>query len=676
MNTTNILTHTFSTPFESAPFSQIKQEDFEPAILELINQSKTEIANIVNQSELPNFKNTIEALEASGKQLNRATAIFFNLNSAETNDYLEQVAQKLSPALAAYSNDIMLNATLFNKIKKVYDVKDTLTLTHEQKRLLDKTYKSFVRNGALLSETDKERLRNIDQELSMLSVQFSQNVLAETNSYYLHITDEKDLDGLPTSVIEMAKGDAKARNLNGWVFTLQFPSITSFLKYSKNRALRQQLHLASGKKGLQDNAYNNTEIIKKIVTLKHQRAQLLGFEDHASFILEERMAGDKNTVLQFLEELLVKAQPFAHKEIEQLKALAKKDGINNIQAYDHAYYAELLKEEMYSISDELLKPYFPLQQVLNAAFDVATKLYGLYFQKRTDIDTYHEEVEVYEVLENGKHKALLYTDFFPRAGKRPGAWMTSYKDQYIDDCGNNHRPHISIVCNFSRPIADTPSLLTFTEVTTLFHEFGHALHGILANTTYESLSGTNVYWDFVELPSQFMENFCFEPEFLKSFAKHYQTGEVLSDALIEKIVASANFMQGYQTLRQLGFGILDMKYHTNQYSEQQDIETFEKDAIKGTILYPNIEGTAMSTSFSHIFAGGYAAGYYSYKWAEVLDADAFAYFKENGIFDTITAQKFKILLSSGGTVDPMDLYINFRGRKPDVNALLKRAGIA
>jgi peptidyl-dipeptidase Dcp len=474
----------------------------------------------------------------------------------------------------------------------------------------------------------------------------------------------------------MAKGDAKARNLNGWVFTLQFPSITSFLKYSKNRALRQQLHLASGKKGLQDNAYNNTEIIKKIVTLKHQRAQLLGFEDHASFILEERMAGDKNTVLQFLEELLVKAQPFAHKEIEQLKALAKKDGINNIQAYDHAYYAELLKEEMYSISDELLKPYFPLQQVLNAAFDVATKLYGLYFQKRTDIDTYHEEVEVYEVLENGKHKALLYTDFFPRAGKRPGAWMTSYKDQYIDDCGNNHRPHISIVCNFSRPIADTPSLLTFTEVTTLFHEFGHALHGILANTTYESLSGTNVYWDFVELPSQFMENFCFEPEFLKSFAKHYQTGEVLSDALIEKIVASANFMQGYQTLRQLGFGILDMKYHTNQYSEQQDIETFEKDAIKGTILYPNIEGTAMSTSFSHIFAGGYAAGYYSYKWAEVLDADAFAYFKENGIFDTITAQKFKILLSSGGTVDPMDLYINFRGRKPDVNALLKRAGIA
>jgi peptidyl-dipeptidase Dcp len=482
------------------------------------------------------------------------------------------------------------------------------------------------------------------------------------------------MEGIPDSIRTQAKEEATKRKLEGWVFTLQYPSLIPFLTYAANRERRKELHMANGRKAFQNNEYNNEEIIRKIVTLRDERARLLGFDTHAAFVLEERMASTPDQVFTFLYDLLEKAKPYAGKDIEALKPLAAKDGIETLMPYDHAYYAEKLREEKYDFSEEELKPYFPLEQVLHAAFDAAKKLYGLTFQIRNDIQKYHEEVTVYGVLENGNHKALLYTDWHPREGKRAGAWMTSYKGQYRTD-QEDHRPHISIVCNFSRPSGETPSLLTFNEVTTLFHEFGHALHGMMADTKYESLSGTNVYWDFVELPSQFMENYCYEKEFLATFAKHYKTGEILPMEQIDKIVASANFMEGYQTMRQLSFGLLDMAFHTGKLQQGESIETFEKQITKETQLYPTIAGVAQSPSFSHIFPGGYSSGYYSYKWSEVLDADAFAYFKEIGIFNGETASKFKTLLSKGGTEDPMDLYIAFRGRKPDVNALLERAGL-
>lgn len=669
----NILLQPFKTPYGAVPFQEIQITDFEPAITHLIEEAKKEIAGIVANDAPPSFENTIEALERCGSQLQIATSVFYNLNSADTNDEMEQLAQKLSPILAAYSNDILLNEALYQKVAAVFNHQDATSLSQEQQRLLEKTYKAFVRNGASLSDDKKTTLRNLDQEQAMLGVQYAQNVLAETNAYFLHLEKEEDVAGLPPSALALGKEEAEKRGLNGWVYTLQFPSLTAFLKYSSRRDLRQQLHKASGMRAMQDNKHNNEQIIKQITSLRQSRAELLGFKDHADFVLEERMAGNKEAVLAFLENMLDKAKPKAIKELEALQALATKDNIQAIQAYDHAYYAEKLKEQTFDFSEEALKPYFPLEQSLKAAFLVAEKLYGLTFEKIDTVPVYHPEVAVYDVLENGKHKALLYTDFFPRAGKRPGAWMTSFKGQYIHE-GENHRPHISIVCNFSKPIGDTPSLLNFTEFTTLFHEFGHALHGILANTCYESLSGTNVYWDFVELPSQFMENYCYEKSFLQTIAMHYQTGEVLDDITIDKLVASANFMQGYQTLRQIGFAMLDMHYHSG-IPITESIEQFEKKAIAATSLYPNITGVAISPTFSHIFAGGYAAGYYSYKWAEVLDADAFAFFKEHGIFNPEIATKFKNLLSAGGTIDPMQLYIAFRGQKPSVDTLLKRAGI-
>lgn len=669
----NILLQAFKTPFGSVPFSKINQEDFEPGIIKLIDVAKEEINEIIENPLPPSFENTIEAMEKAGRQLNIATSAFFNLNSAETNDFLEAVAQKLSPILAAYSNDILLNDQLFERIKAVHETIDIESLNEEQQHLLDKTYKGFVRNGALLDESAKEKLREIDQALAMLGVQFSQNVLAATNAYELHIEDAAQLEGLPESAIAMAKQTAEQKGKTGWIFTLQFPSLNAFLKYAKNRDLRKAIHFASSNKGLAANEWNNEQNIKDIIRLRNERAQLLGFEHHAAFVLAERMAKSPAEVQTFLNDLLTQSKPFAAKEIEGLKAIALQDGLETMMAYDHAYYAEKLKEATYDFSEEALKPYFALDAVLQSAFKVAERLYGLSFNLRSDIDVYHPDVQVYEVMEHGAHKALLYADFHPRKGKRPGAWMTSYTGQYKEQ-GNNIRPHISIVCNFSEPVGDTPSLLTFSEVTTLFHEFGHALHGMLADTQYESLSGTNVFWDFVELPSQFMENYCYEKEFLQEIAVHYLTGEHLPDEEIDKIVASANFMQGYQTVRQLGFGILDMAYHTAPQG-LEDIEKFEKQTIQDTILYPNIAHTAISTSFSHIFAGGYAAGYYSYKWAEVLDADAFAYFKEQGIFNKEVAEKFKTLLSSGGTKDPMNLYIDFRGRKPSNEALLERAGL-
>lgn len=670
----NLFLKEFDTPFQSIPFQNIKQEDFKPAIITLIKEAKKAINAITSNQAAPTFENTQIALEKVGKKLNIAASTFFNLHSAETNDFLEKMAQEISPMLTEYGNDITLNQALFKRIKQVYEEIEKSSLSEEEFRLLDKTYKGFTRNGALLSEEEKQQLREIDKELSGLTLSFAQNVLQETNAYTLHLTKEEDLNGLPDSTKTAAKEEAERRKLEGWIFTLHYPSFAPFLKYAENRELREELYMASAKKAFKDNEFNNEANIHRIVSLREERAKLLGFTTHADFILEERMASNPATVFSFLEDLLHKAKPYAENEIDALKELAKKDGIDQIMPYDHAYYAEKLRKEKFDISEEALKPYFSLYSVLEAAFTAAEKLFGLTFKKREDIQTYHEEVEVYEVLENGIHKALLYTDWHPREGKRAGAWMTSYKGQYKEG-DIDHRPHISIVCNFARPYGKVPSLLTFTEVTTLFHEFGHALHGILANTVYETLSGTSVYWDFVELPSQFMENYCYQKEFLNTFAKHYETGETLPEKEIDKIVASSNFMEGYQTLRQLSFGLLDMAYHTGKLSKDESVEHFEKEVIAPSQLYPTIPGTAQSPSFSHIFAGGYSAGYYSYKWAEVLDADAFAYFKETGIFNPDTADKFKTLLSKGGTEDPMQLYINFRGRKPKADALLIRAGL-
>lgn len=671
----NNLLEKFNTPFESIPFEEIKQEQFKPAIEKAIDDAKKEINEIIENTDPPNFVNTIVALENVGKKLNIVSSTFFNLNSAETNDYLQSLAEEISPLLTEFANDIVLNEKLFEKIKIVYDTTLKSKLSQEEVRLLDKTYKDFSKNGALLSTEDKDTLRKISNELAVLSVKFGQNVLKETNDYFLHITDSNDMEGVPESIKEMARNEAESRGLEGWVFTLHYPSYVPFLTYAKNRELRKDIYTAYMQRACKDNEYNNEGIIHKIVKLRREKAQLLGFKTYADLILQERMAAAPKIVYDFLYDLLNKAKPFAVEEIQQLKELAVREGISEIMPYDHAYYAEKLRQEKFSFSEEELKPYFPLDQVVNAAFDAANNLYGLTFHERNDIQKYHPEVKVYEVInDKGKHQALLYADFFPRAGKRAGAWMTSFKGQF-KTLSDNVRPHISIVCNFSRPNGEIPSLLTFTEVTTLFHEFGHALHGILANTTFESLSGTNVYWDFVELPSQFMENYVFEKEFLKTFALHYKTGKLLKEEKIDKIVASANFMQGYQTIRQIGLGLLDMAYHTNELKAEERIEDFEVNKVKETQVYPHIKNTCISTSFSHIFQGGYAAGYYSYKWAEVLDADAFDFFKERGIFDKETALKFENLLSKGGTEDPMELYISFRGRRPESDALLKRAGL-
>ena len=667
----NPLLENFNTKHHSAPFNEIKEEHFLPAFQELIKISEKEIDDIVENKEEPSFENVIEALAYSGEKLDVVSSIFFNLNSAETNDEIQKIAQEVSPLLTEFSAKISQNEKLFSKIKKVYEEQQKYQLNEEQQMLLSETYKGFVRSGALLNETDKEKFKEISIELSKKSLQFGQNVLAETNNYFKHITDEKELAGIPEAILQQFREDAKERNLEGFVVTLQYPSYIPFMTYAENRELRKELALANGKKSFSNNEFDNQNLIKEIITLKQEKAQLLGYKNYADYVLEERMAKSPDQVTSFLNELLEKARPYAEKEIEELKTLAKADGIEEMQSYDHAFYAEKLRKQKFDIDDEELKPYFQLEKVQEAVFGLAKKLFGLDFVESTEIQKYHEEVKTYEIFENGVFKALLYVDYFPRKGKRAGAWMTSFKNQFRKN-GENSRPHISVVCNFSKPTSDTPSLLTFQEVTTLFHEFGHALHGVLADTTYPNLSGTSVKWDFVELPSQFLENFCYEPEFLKTFAKHYKTGEVLPDEKIQKISDSKNFMEGYQTLRQLGFGLLDMAYHSNA-DKVGDIKTFETEETKATNLYPSNPETAMSTSFSHIFQGGYSAGYYSYKWAEVLDADAFQYFKENGIFNPEIAAKYKVLLSSGGTKDPMELYKNFRGSEPKVESLLKRA---
>ncbi|SHI42284.1 peptidyl-dipeptidase Dcp [Mesonia phycicola] len=664
-------------PFDAAPFSKIKNEHFKPAFQEAIAKAKAEINNITSNEEAPTFKNTLEALEFAGETLSRVSSIFFNLNSAETNEEIQKIAQEVSPWLSEFSNDLTLNEELFKRVKAVYEQKDSLELSVEQKTLLDKHYKSFTRNGANLPEDKKEQLREIDKELSKLSLSFGENVLAETNRYELHVEDEKDLKGLPESELENANLLAKTKGKTGYIFTLQYPSYIPFMKYAENRELRKKLAIAFGAKGFQNDEYDNQENVLKIAKLRHQRANLLGYKTHAHFVLEERMAKSPEKVNDFLNEMLEKAKPAAEQEFQELEQFAKElDGIDHLEKWDSAYYAEKLKQKRFQLDDEQLKPYFKLDNVIHGVFTVAKKLYDLHFNEVFDIDKYHEEVKTYEVYD-GDHNfmALFYADFHPREGKRNGAWMTIYKDQKVKD-GKNERPHVSNVCNFTRPTSKKPSLLTFNEVTTLFHEFGHGLHGMLANSTYPSLSGASVYWDFVELPSQVLENWCYEPEALELFARHYETNEVIPMEMIEKIKKSANFHEGMQTVRQLSFGMLDMAWHAVDPSAINSVKENELKAFEATKLYPDVAENCMSTSFSHIFQGGYSAGYYSYKWAEVLDADAFAYFQEEGIFNKKVADKFKDnILSKGGTEDPMVLYKRFRGKEPNPEALLKRAGL-
>jgi peptidyl-dipeptidase Dcp len=663
--------------FDTAPFSDLKNEHFMPAFMQAITDARAEIDAIIENPDAPTFKNTIAALDFSGKQLDRISSIFFNLNSAETNDEIQKIAQEVSPLLSEFGNDITLNVDLFKRIKIIFEQKNDLTLSSEEQTLLDKKYKSFSRNGANLSEDKKKRLREIDAELAKLKLTFGENILAETNKYQMHLTKEADIAGLPEGEKEAAAQLAKAKDKDGWLINLDYPSYIPFMKYASNRKLRKELSIASGSKGFHKDDLDNQENVLNIAKLRHERAQLLGYRTHAHFVLEERMAETPEKVHAFLKELLVKAKPAAAREFKQLEDFAKElDAIDRLEKWDSAYYSEKLKQKLFDLDDEKLKPYFKLENVIAGVFKVAEKLFGLQFQEVFDIETYHKDVKTYRVYdENSNLVSLFYADFHPRAGKRSGAWMTSFKSQYVEN-GNNERPHISNVCNFTKPTASKPSLLTFNEVTTLFHEFGHGLHGMLADTIYPSLSGTSVYWDFVELPSQILENWCYEKEALALFATHYETGALIPMELVQKIKDSATFQEGMQTLRQLSFGLLDMSWHGADPTAISHVKVQENKAFEGTDLFPETPETCMSTSFSHIFQGGYSSGYYSYKWAEVLDADAFAYFKENGIFNKEIATKFKEhILSKGGTENPMDLYKKFRGAEPKIEPLLERAGL-
>ena len=651
----------FQTPYNAAPFSRFTPTDYLPAIEKAIAESLAQIDSITQNSEPATFKNTIEALAYTGLELDRLTAMFFNLNSAETNDALQAEAQRISPLLTEYSNDIRLNEALFQRVKTVYDQRENLSLTAEQQTLLEKTYKSFTRNGANLSFDDKGRLREIDKQLATLKLKFSENVLAETQHYQWVITDKNTLSGLPDFVLEMLAQEAKKRKVQGWVITLDLPIYTAVMKYADNRDLRQKLFTDYHSRCAGESAYNNEDNVLRIAQLRQARASLLGYPNYATFALEERMAETPEKVIAFLNEQLAKDKPQAIKELEELKTFS---GLTDFQQWDFAYYAEKLKQERYQIDDSLLKPYLALDKAVEGMFAVAHKLYGLHFTLTDEVEKYHPEVQTYKVTdENSNYLALFYTDFFPRAGKRNGAWMTSYKEQYRDEQGNDSRPHISIVCNFTRPTDTAPSLLTFSELTTLFHEFGHALHGMLSKVTYPSLSGTNVARDFVELPSQLMENWCYEEETLRLFATHYQTGEPLPIEWVNKVKAVEDFMKGILNVRQLNFGFLDMEWHTYPHLERlEDVRTFEQTVTKATQLYPPIDEMCISPAFSHIFSGGYAAGYYSYKWSEALEEDALEIFKEAGFFNKTVATRFrKEILERGSSEKESILYKRFRG---------------
>lgn len=672
----------FSKPYNTihnvTPFDQIQVSDYEPGIMQGIKEEDDEIESIINNPDIPTFENTIEALEKTGQTLHRVTNVFFNLLSCETNDEMEEIANKVQPALSEHSNNIGLNEKLFARIKTVYDSHPALN--NEQQKLLDETYKSFVRRGANLSADKKDIFRKISLEVSQNALQFRQNSLKETNSYFLQVTDKDRLKGMPETSLEAAAQTAKEKNLEGWVFTLHAPSYGPFMSFCEDRDLRKELYLAYNTKCAHGGNTDNQELVRKLVNGRIQLAQLLGYPDFASYVLENRMAENKNNVFNLLEELLEKYRPSAEKEVKAIEDLAHEMEGEDFQMmpWDFSFYSDKLKLKLFNINKEILRPYFQVEKVIEGVFALATRLYGITFKENREIPVFNPDVIPFEVFDkDGSYLAVLYTDFYPREGKRSGAWMTSYKEQWIEKDGTNSRPHVSITTNFTKPTASKPALLTPDEVQTFLHEFGHALHGIFANTTYESLSGTNVYWDFVELPSQFMENYANEKEFLNTFAYHYETGEALPIELIQRINDSRNFNVAYACLRQISFGLLDMAYYTRKelLPQDTDIKAFEQKVWERTKLLPIIPECCMSTQFSHIMTGGYAAGYYSYKWAEVLDADAFEYFQETGIFNQETANKFRNMLSKGGTVPPMRLYEDFRGKAPSIHALLHRNGI-
>ena len=665
------------TPHQTVPFHLIRTEHYEPAINQAMEEHDREIEAIIHNPEAPTFGNTIVALEKSGALLDRVTTVFGNMLSAETNDEMQDIASRVMPKLSEHSNNITLNEQLFGRIKAVYENTDKESLGTEERTLLQNTYDGFVRNGANLDDKQKERFREIAAQMSILTLNFSQNNLKETNAFELHLEDNQ-LDGLPESALEAYAQNARERGKEGHIVTLHAPSFGPFMKYSTHRDLRQQLYMAYNTQCTGANEHNNEDIVRQLVNLRQEGAQLLGFDTVADLVLTRRMAENSGNVYRLLDQLFEAYAPAARLEVSEVEALAKEMEGEDFQLmpWDWAYYSDKLKMKKFDLDDEALRPYFELGKVIEGVFGLATRLYGITFAKNENISTYHEDVSAYEVFDkDGSFLAVLYTDFHPRAGKRSGAWMTSFKGQWKDEHGDS-RPHISVVMNFTKPTADKPALLSFSEVNTFLHEFGHALHGMFADSTYQSLSGTNVYWDFVELPSQFMENFAIEKEFLATFAKHYQTGETIPEELIRRIVDASNFNVAYACLRQLSFGYLDMAWYTRTTPFEGDVRTYERQAWAKTQILPNVEGTCMSVQFSHIMAGGYAAGYYSYKWAEVLDADAFSLFKEKGIFNPDVANSFRTeVLSKGGTEHPMTLYKRFRGQEPGIEALLKRNGI-
>ena len=683
----------YNTPHDTAPFNRIRLEDYEEAFMEGIRRDNEQIDKIVNNPEKPTFDNTIINVddEKDGENyydlLSRVSTVFFNLLSAETNDDMDALAQKMSPILTKHANDIRLNEKLFERIKYVH--RHHRKLTPEEKMLLDNCYDGFVRSGALLDKEGKERLRQLTEEASMLSLQFSQNLLKENKAFTLHITDKAQLDGLPDTAREAAALAAKEQGVEGWMFTLDFPSYSPFMTYSTQRELRKQMYMAKNTECIHDNSENNLEICKRLINLRRELAQLLGHKTYADYVLKHRMAGNVRSVYKLLNDLIAAYKPTAIKEVEAIEKLARKtEGKDfKMQPWDFGFYSHKLQLEKYNLDAEMLRPYFELSKVINGVFGLANRLYGITFKENKDIPVYHPDVKAYEVFDkDGSYLAVFYADFHPRKGKQGGAWMTEYQGQWkerIDtkkpfgpDNMKNIRPHVSVVMNLSKPTEERPALLTLGEVETFLHEFGHSLHGMFANTRFESLSGTSVWWDFVELPSQFMENFAIEKEFLRTFAFHYQTGEPIPDELIARIVKSRNYNVAYACMRQVSFGLLDMAYYTKKDEFNEDIIPFEKKAWAKAMVVPQLPDTCMTVQFSHIMAGGYAAGYYSYKWAEVLDADAFAVFKKHGIFDQATAQSFRDnILSKGGTENPMVLYKRFKGGEPTIDALLKRNGI-
>ena len=682
----------YGTPHDTAPFDRIRLEDYEEAMLEGIRRDDEQIEKIINNPEKPTFDNTIISVDdekdGSGYYdlLSRVSNVFFNLLSAETNDDMDALAQKMSPVLTKHANDIRLNEKLFGRIKYVH--RHHRKLTPEEKMLLDNCYDGFVRSGALLDAAGKERLRQLTEEASMLGLQFSQNLLKENKAFTLHLTDEADLDGLPVTAREAAAQAAKEQGKDGWVFTLDFPSFSPFMTYSTRRELRRQMYMAKNTECIHDNTENNLEICKRLINIRRELAQLLGHKTYADYVLKHRMAGNVRSVYKLLNSLIKAYKPTAKKEVAEIEKLfAKENSKLSFEPWDFSFYSHKLQLKKYNIDAEMLRPYFELSKVIDGVFGLANRLYGITFKENKDIPVYHPDVKAYEVFDrDGSYLAVFYADFHPRQGKQGGAWMTEYQSQWMERIDpkkpfgpenmKNVRPHVSVVMNLTKPTAEKPALLTLGEVETFLHEFGHSLHGMFANTRFESLSGTSVWWDFVELPSQFMENFAVEKAFLKTFAFHYQTGEPLPDELIDRIVRSRNFNVAYACMRQVSFGLLDMAYYTQKDAFTDDIIPFEKKAWEKAMILPQRTDTCMTVQFSHIMAGGYAAGYYSYKWAEVLDADAFAVFKKEGIFNPSTAQRFRdCILSKGGTENPMTLYKRFKGSEPTIDALLKRNGI-